>query len=120
MPCSAQVQAEAQARGVDPPVADLAQAPYSRRLRQGICDLGQALRIRYLSKAVALFGKPDPGCPCPRRDVLVAVEDDLRRERRVPGHLDRHMTPLGIDDVEAVVVDVRGLLCDGADHPTRR
>jgi hypothetical protein len=23
----------------------------------------------------------------------VAVEDDLRRERRVPGHLDRHVPP---------------------------
>jgi hypothetical protein len=40
-----EVQAEAQARGVDPPVADLAQAPCSRVPRQGICDLGQALRI---------------------------------------------------------------------------
>jgi hypothetical protein len=39
-----QVQAEAQARRVDPPAADLAQAPYSRVLRQGIGDLGQARR----------------------------------------------------------------------------
>ena len=55
-----QVQAKAQARGIDPPVADLAQAPYSRKLRQGICDPGQAPRIRDVSKAVALLGKPDP------------------------------------------------------------
>jgi hypothetical protein len=54
------VQGEAQARGVDPPVADLAQALCSRLTRQGICALGQALRIRYLSKAVALLGEPDP------------------------------------------------------------
>jgi len=40
-----QVQAEAQAGSVDPPVADPAQAPYSRRLRQGICDLGQAWAV---------------------------------------------------------------------------
>jgi len=80
------VQAEAQAGRVDPPVADLAQAPYSRLLRQRICDLGQALRIRNASKTVALLGEPDP---CGLRlagDVLVAVEDHLRAERRVPGH----------------------------------
>ena len=111
-----QVQAEAQARRIDPPVADLAQAPYSRRLRQGICDPGQALRIRDVSKAVALLNKPDPCRPGLRCDVLVPVEDHLRGERRVPGHLDRHMAPLGVHDVEAVVVDVGGLLRDVADH----
>ena len=90
-----QVQAEARARRIDPPVADLAQAPYSRRLRQGICDPGQALRIRYLSKTVALLGEADPRRPGLCRDVLVAVEDDLRGERRVPGHLDRHVPQAG-------------------------
>ena len=70
-----------------------------------------------LSKAVALLGEPDPRRPGRAGDVLVAVEDDLRGERRVPGHLDRHMTPLGVHDVEAVVVDVRRLLRDVADHP---
>jgi hypothetical protein len=33
-----EVQAEAQAGRIDPPVADPAQAPYSRLLRPGICD----------------------------------------------------------------------------------
>ena len=45
----------------------------------------------------------------------MAVEDDLRGERRVPGHLDGHMTPLRVHDVERVVVHVRGLLRDVAD-----
>src|SRR5262249_60053117 len=88
-----QVQAEAQARGVDPPVADLAQAPYSRGLRQGICDLGQALRIRDLSKAVALLDEPDPSRRGRSRDVLVAVEDDLGRERRGARRQCRHLCP---------------------------
>src|SRR5262249_40565300 len=39
------VQAEAQAGAVDPAIADLAQAPYSRFLRQGVCDLSQGLRV---------------------------------------------------------------------------
>jgi len=56
-----QVQAEAQARGVDPPVAGLAQPPCSRVLRQGVCDLSQALRIRDPSKAVALLDERDAG-----------------------------------------------------------
>src|SRR6266568_5092974 len=37
------VQAKAQTGRVDPPVADLAQAPYCRGLRQGVCDLRQGL-----------------------------------------------------------------------------
>src|SRR6266480_2821491 len=55
------VQGKAQAGRVDPAVADLAQPPCSRRLRQGICDLSQALRIRDSSKAVVLLGESDPG-----------------------------------------------------------
>ena len=82
------IQPEAQARGVNPPVADLAQAPYSRVTRPGICDPGQALRIRDLSKAVPLLGKADALALRGDRDVLVAVEHHLRAERRVPGHLD--------------------------------
>ena len=37
-----EVKPEAQARGIDPPPTDLAQPPYSRILRQGICDPSQA------------------------------------------------------------------------------
>src|ERR1700758_4287901 len=36
-----EVEPEAQARGVDPALAELAQPPYSRILRQGICDPSQ-------------------------------------------------------------------------------
>ena len=112
-----QVQGEAQARRIDPPVADLAQAPYSRVLRQGVCDPGQALRIRDTSKTVPLLDEPDPVALRSDRDILVAVEDDLRAERRMPGHLDRQVPPPGVHDVEAVVIHMRGLLGNGADDP---
>ena len=115
-----QVQAEAQAGGVDPPVADLAQAPYSRMLRQGICDPGQAPRIRDASKAVALLGEPDARRPRRGRDVFVPVEDDLRRERRVPRHLDRHVAPGRVHDVKRVVVHIRGLLRQAGDGAAGR
>src|ERR1019366_10748154 len=99
------VQAEAQAGSVDPPVADLAQPPYSRVPRQGICDPGQALRIRDASKTVALLGEPDPRRPGRGRDVLVAVEDALRGKQRGPGKLDRHMAPPRGHDAGRGVVD---------------
>ena len=47
----------------------------------------------------------------------VTVEDDLRGKRRMPRHLDRHVAPLRVHDVEAVVVDVLGLLLDVDDPP---
>lgn len=43
------------------------------------------------------------------------VEDDLRSERGMPRHLDRHMSPLGVHDVKRVMVDEAGLLGDIAD-----
>ena len=50
-----ETQPEAPARRIDPPVADLAQAPYRRVLRQGVCDLSQACGIGDCGKAVALI-----------------------------------------------------------------
>jgi hypothetical protein len=115
-----EVQAEAQARRIDPPVADLAQAPYSRLPRSGICDPRQALRIRDLSKAVPLLGEPGlfglPG----DRDILMAVEDHLRAERQVPGHLDDQVPERRVHDVKRVVVDVLPLLLQPGDDPARR
>jgi hypothetical protein len=52
-----QIQPEAQAGGVDPPVKDLAQAPYRPGLGQGICDLGQAFGFIHPSETVALLRK---------------------------------------------------------------
>ena len=114
-----QVQAEAQAGRIDPPVADLAQAPYSRIMRPGICDPGQALRIRDLSKTVPLLGEPDPLALRGDRNILMAVEDHLGAERRVPGHLDPQVPERRVHDVEAVVVDVLSLLLQAGDDPAR-
>ena len=76
---SGQVQAEAQARGIDPPVAGLAQPPYSRRLRQGVCDLGQAARIRDSSKAV--------GAEIAALIERLATENHLWGYKRIQGEL---------------------------------
>ena len=52
-----EVEAEAQTGAVDPPVADLAQAPYSSGMRQGVCDLGQAFGVGDGGEAVAFLSK---------------------------------------------------------------
>ena len=115
-----QVQAEAQAGGVDPPITHLGQAPYRRGLRQGVCDLGQGGGVGDAGEAVALLDEPDPARPGGGGDVLVAVEDDLRAERWMPGHFDRHVSPLRVQDVEGVVVDEGPLLGQVAQHPAGR
>jgi len=58
-------------------------------------------------------------------DVLVAVQHHLGRERRMPADLDGQMAPVGVEDVERIVVDVGHrlfsldvVLC--ADIPHRR
>jgi len=48
---------ETQATAINPTLADLTESPYSLLSRQGICDLGQARRVRDLSKTVVLLGK---------------------------------------------------------------
>jgi hypothetical protein len=78
-------------------------------------DAGDSART-----AVALLDEPDPGRPRGGGDVLVAVEDDLRPERRMPGHLDRHVAQLRVHDVEGVVVDEGPLLGQVDQHPTGR
>src|SRR5207244_4224833 len=55
-----EVEGEAQTRGVDPPLADLAQSRYSRLLRQGICDPGQAGRVGNGGAAVAVPAQRSP------------------------------------------------------------
>jgi Transposase domain (DUF772) len=47
------------------------------------------------------------------------IDKDLRRERRVRRHLDRHMTPGRVHDVKRVVVHKRDLLRDVADQPAQ-
>jgi hypothetical protein len=110
------VQPEAQARGVDPPVDDLAQAPYRPRSGQGVCDLSEALGLADPSEAVALLGEAEGGFLPGAGDVLVAVEDHLSAERRVAADLDRHVPPRGVHDVKRVVVDELPRLLQVVDH----
>src|SRR3954449_10336478 len=89
-------------------------------LRQGVCDLSQAGGVGDAGETVALLDVTDATRPGRGGDVLMPVEDDLRPERWMPGHLDGHMSPLRIQDVEGVVVDEGPLLDQVAQHATGR
>src|SRR5215469_16981615 len=97
-------QAEA---GINPTLADLGQAPYSRRGRQGVCDSRQACGVRNRSKTIPLFGKLHSRSLRPTGHILVTVQDDLGRKGRVSRDLKGDMSPLCIPDVKGIVVDVR-------------
>jgi hypothetical protein len=112
-----EVQGEGQHRRVDPAVAHLAQAPYSRGMRQGLCDPRQACRFIDDSEAVALLPIADAGLVSAAGDVVVTVQDDLCPKGRVAGDLDHHVSPVGIEYVEAVVVDEGRLLLQVDQHP---
>jgi len=65
---------------------------------------------------VALLGEADPSACAATCDVLVAVEDHLRAEGRVPGHLDRQVPSLPVHDVEAVVIHLGAFPGQAADY----
>src|SRR5271169_5868065 len=60
-----------------------------------------------MNKTIALLVELDPLQACLGGYILVAVENDLRAKRWVAAHLDYHMAPLGIPDVERVVIHKR-------------
>ena len=115
-----QAQAEAEAGGVDPAVADLAQVPACPRIGHGVCNLRQLHGAVDLGETVVLFREAESLFRPLGGDVLVAVQDDLRPERWMPGQLDGQVAPLGVHDVEGVVVDEGLLLRQIPDRPVRR
>ena len=59
-----EIQAEAEAGGVDPTIADQAEAPYRLGPRQGVCDLSQGLWVVVAVKQLPSFANPRPAaCP---------------------------------------------------------
>ena len=74
-----EVEPEAQARGVDPPIPHLGQAPYRRGPRQGVCDLGQASGVGDAGEAVALLDVADAGRPGRGGDVPPGATDSELR-----------------------------------------
>ena len=100
-------QGKTQACRINPTLADLGQAPYSAWGAHGICDTGKGCGVGNLSETVALLGKSDPFAGRLTCHILMAIEHDLCAEGRMRAQLDRDMSPLWVDDVERILVDVR-------------
>jgi len=64
----------------------------------------QDLSDRPVRETVALLLGRDPSPGRLRGDILMPIEDDLRPEGRMPGHLDREVAPGGVQDVEGIVI----------------
>src|SRR5215471_8038079 len=120
------VEVEGEAHtGINPTLADLAQPPYSPVVGQGVCDLRQACGVGDRGKTVSFLGKGDAELARLTGNIFVAIQDDLGGKGRMTTDLDGQMSPIRIDYVKRVVVDIRhGLLsldvvlC--ADIPHRR
>ena len=78
-----------------------------------------------MGKAVALLGESNSCLTGLAGDILVAVQHDLRGERRMAAYFNGDVSPLGVQNVKGIVVDIRHrlLFLDvviGADIPHRR
>jgi hypothetical protein len=101
------VQGETEAGGANPTLADLGQAPYRPEFGQGLCDPHQACEAGSLREAVVFLAKGDPFLSRLAGHILVAIQQNLRIEGRVSTHLDGHVPPLPVQNVEVKVVDIR-------------
>src|SRR5712671_2556873 len=117
-PLLLKIEREAQTGRINPTLADLAQSPYSPLFGQGVCDLRQACGVGDISKTISLLGEGNAGLAGLAGDVLVAVQDHLSREGRMPADFDGEMTPFGVQDMKRIVVDVWGnRTLKGSGHP---
>ncbi|MBU2611791.1 MAG: hypothetical protein KJ606_12730 [Chloroflexi bacterium] len=104
-----QIQRKAQASRVNPTLTHLAQTPYDVWRTQGVCDLRQSCAVGNLGETIAFLGKLDAFLSGLTSHVLMSIQDDLRAERRMTAHLDGDMSPIGVENVERVVVHIRVL-----------
>src|ERR1700692_2542901 len=107
-----EVECEAQAAAINPPLADLAQSPYSPLLGQGRCDLGEAGRVGDGGETVAFLGKSDADFTRLAGDVFMAIQDRLGGEWWMPADLDGDMPPVPVENMKRVMIDVRLLLLE--------
>lgn len=73
-----------------------------------------------MGKTIALFSKGDSVLLRLTGYVFVTIQDDLGSERRMPRHLNRHVSPFPVQNVKTVVLHVRFLLNQLAALPLLR
>ncbi len=104
------IQRETQTRGIEPTVTNLGQPPYSVRCTQGLCDLIQGLEIGPSRKTVALLLYRQAPFTSLAFDPFMTVGNHLRPKRRIATDPNRDMSPVGIHQVNMVMIDVRPFL----------
>src|SRR5439155_12933593 len=97
-----QVEGKAKTGAIDPTLADLTQPPYSPRIGQGVCDLGQAGGVGNRSKAIALLSKVNSGPAGLTGHVFMTIQDHLTGKGRMSTDLEHHMPPVRIENMERV------------------
>src|SRR5258708_27169696 len=88
------------------------------------CGKASATWARRCGSAISVKQLPSLANPTPSARACAATYSwPLRMtwagKRRMPGHLDRHMTPGRVHDVEGVMVDIGGLLRQVGDGAAR-
>lgn len=101
---------KAKTGGVDPSLAQLAQSTDGVLLMQSCRQTVDRGKITALDKTVTFLDRRQAFAPGLAFDPLVAVQDQLRAERGIAAHADRHMTPFAIHDVKIVMLDERPVL----------
>ena len=99
-----EIQREAETAGVYPTVTDLGKSPYGVLVAQGLCELIQGLE-RATHEAVTLLADGDSLPAGLALDPFVTVEHDLNPEGRMATHLDGDVAPVGINEMEVVMIN---------------
>src|SRR4029453_2620248 len=115
-----QIQPKTHTGAVDPSLADLTEPPYRPGLEQGVCDLCQICGLGDDGETVSLFCERDPCFLALAGHVFMAIQNDLRTERRMAGHLDGDVPPVGIYDMEGIVVNEDSFRFEVADDAAAR
>jgi len=112
-----QIQRKTEAGTIDPALADLTQPPYSPGIGQGVCDFRQVCGLVNDGETVSFFCEGNPLFLCLAGDVFMAIQHDLCSERGMAGQLKSDMSPVGIHDVEGIVIDESSLGFQVLDDP---
>src|SRR5215831_720622 len=104
-----QIESKTKAGGIDPTLADLLQEPSSVPRTQGVCHFLQAWSMAGVSETIPLFGELDGLALLSlglAGHVFVSIQNHLGGEGWVSTHADGQVAPVGVHDMEVVMIDV--------------
>src|SRR2546426_121139 len=78
-----QIQRKTETGAVDPSLAALTQSPYRPGLGQGVCDFCQLGGLGDEGETFSPLCEGDPGLTALAGHILMAIQNDLRTERRM-------------------------------------